>query len=184
MSVNLYFIRHGEAASSWDKASDPGLSDLGYQQAQDVSRKLDGMTDPISIYSSPLSRARETAVPLEKLWGSSSQIVSEIAEIPSNHIPFEERRNWLTALMASRWSEQPDSLLNWRSNILKIVRAQKQDAVFFSHFMVINSIVAVIEANDQIVSFRPDNCSVTRISVENDEIKLIERGGEAITVIQ
>ncbi len=111
-------------------------------------------------------------------------LLPEVAEIPSKHIPFEERRGWLEGLMRSNWTEQPQPLLTWRANILNAVKEQKQDAVIFTHFMVINTIVAAAEGNDQIVSFRPDNCSVTSISVENREIKLIDRGAEAITVVQ
>ncbi len=184
MSVTLYFIRHGEAASSWDKASDPGLSELGHEQAIEVSQKIKTMTDPIPVFSSPLKRAQETAVPLAKAWAQSTGLVPQIAEIPSGNIPFEERRNWLSSLMSAKWADQPENLVSWKNNILEIVRTQKSDAAFFTHFMVINTIVAAIEGEGKIVSFRPDNCSITRISVENDEIKLIERGGEAITIIQ
>ena len=184
MPVNLYFVRHGEAESSWDKASDPGLSDLGHKQASEVSRALCKMSNPVKIFSSPLSRARETAAPLEREWGVEAQIVPQVAEIPSHHIAFENRRAWLTEMMQSDWAVQPDILLSWRKDILDIVRAQKQDAVFFTHFMVINTIVSAIGETDDIVVFRPDNCSVTKISLEDDQLKLIERGGEAITIVQ
>lgn len=180
----MYFVRHGEAASSWDKASDPGLSDLGHRQASLAAEAIERMTAPVEIFSSPLCRARETAMPLEKKWGKSAEISTQVAEIPSGKISFDERHNWLMQIMQSQWSKQSDILLNWRADILNVIRTQQRDAVFFTHFMVINTIVAAIEERDDILCFRPDNGSITRISVEQEQIKLIDRGQEAITKVQ
>ena len=39
--VEIILIRHGEAASSWDDDSDPGLSNLGKSQAEAVKENLE-----------------------------------------------------------------------------------------------------------------------------------------------
>ena len=31
--MKIFLIRHGEAAQSWDQSADPGLSELGKEQA-------------------------------------------------------------------------------------------------------------------------------------------------------
>ena len=33
--TKIILVRHGEASASWEKSSDPGLSDLGVNQADE-----------------------------------------------------------------------------------------------------------------------------------------------------
>ena len=35
--MKIFLIRHGEAAQSWDQSADPGLSELGKEQALECS---------------------------------------------------------------------------------------------------------------------------------------------------
>lgn len=184
MSVTLYLVRHGEAASSWGDIPDPGLSELGRAQARGTAEKLASFTDPIDILSSPLLRAQETAIPLEEKWNKKAKIIPAVSEIPSNHIPYSQRKAWLGDVMKSQWPSQSDILHNWRNAILALINDRREDAVIFSHFMVINSIVGHISANDEMVNFRPDNGSITKISLLNSQLELIERGREAITVVE
>lgn len=132
---NLYFVRHGEAASSWDQSTDPGLSDLGRQQALTVSKQISEMSKPVNLVSSPLKRAQETSSPLSELWGTDVSIEPHIAEIPSDGISFDQRRQWLNMLMQSDWDGQADNLLAWKQRIIKLLTSQTQDSVFFTHFM-------------------------------------------------
>jgi len=184
MTATLYFVRHGEAAGSWDESKDPGLSDLGKEQAVQAALELQGLTSPVKLFSSPLLRARETAIPLEEKWQKKAKIKPEITEIPSSDVPFEQRREWLGKVMAGRWDEQSDALNSWRQNIVEIARNSEEDCIFFCHFMVINAIVGEVEGRQETVLFRPDNGSITRISADNGQLSLIERGREAITVIR
>ena len=148
--VNLYFVRHGEASSSWDKSTDPGLSELGVQQAEQAAQTLADQIDAARLVSSPLARAQETAIPLSAKWGTSVQIEPMIAEIPSDGIPFAERRAWLSGLMDSNWSGQAQPLLDWRAGILEILQSQTEDTIFFTHFMVLNVIVGALENSEKI----------------------------------
>jgi broad specificity phosphatase PhoE len=182
--VNLYFVRHGEASSSWDKSTDPGLSELGHRQAAGAAETLANEIGVARLVSSPLARAQETAIPLSKKWGATVQIEPNIAEIPSAGIPFEERRTWLNGLMASHWEGQAEPLLRWRSGILEILKSQSEDTIFFTHFMVLNVIVGALENSEKIVSFRPDNCAITKVGLTEDGLKLLEKGREAVTVVR
>ncbi|MCG8492981.1 MAG: histidine phosphatase family protein [Sneathiellales bacterium] len=184
MTATLYFVRHGEAAGSWDQSKDPGLSDLGKEQARQAALELQQFTSPVELYSSPLRRARETAVPLEETWRLKADIKSEITEIPSNDIPFDQRRSWLSKVMGGKWEDQSDVLNVWRQNILDIARRRETDCIFFCHFMVINAIVGAVEGQSDTVIFKPDNGSITRILADKGQLSLIERGREAITVIR
>jgi len=40
--IDLVFVRHGEAAHSWGEHTDPGLSELGKQQAEHAAFSLTG----------------------------------------------------------------------------------------------------------------------------------------------
>ncbi len=182
--INLYFVRHGEASSSWDKSTDPGLSELGHQQAAEVAEILSGHISSAQLVSSPLARAQETAIPLAEKWGSSVRVEPMIAEIPSAGIPFEERRAWLNSLMESSWDDQAEPLLQWRSGILQILNGQTEDTIFFTHFMVLNVIVGALTNSEKIVSFRPDNCAITKVGLTGDGLKLLEKGREAVTVVR
>ena len=182
--IKLFFVRHGEASSSWDQSSDPGLSELGHQQAKTVAHEIAASLPPAKIISSPLRRAQETAAPLQQIWKSTVQIEPTIAEIPSTGIPFEDRRAWLSGLMQSNWDEQPDNLTRWRDGILETLKAQTEDTVFFTHFMVLNVIVGALSKTEKIVSFRPDNCAITRVTLLGTQLELLDKGREAVTVVR
>jgi len=183
--ISLYFVRHGSASSSWDVSADPGLSDLGHQQARQAARALQQITpQPVPIAASPLLRARETAQPLSDSWKAEITLAPEIAEIPSVDIPFDERREWLSHLMQAKWLGQPQYLIEWRNAILDLVHTQKRDTVFFTHFMVLNVIVGALTGTDRIVSFQPDNCAITIVDIENGLPVLRTKGDEAITVVR
>ena len=80
----LYLVRHGEAAARWGEDPDPGLSELGRAQARRTQMSLiDELTGPVSIISSPLRRARETAAPLAGALGAQIRIDDAFREIPA-----------------------------------------------------------------------------------------------------
>ncbi|MZR31252.1 histidine phosphatase family protein [Sneathiella litorea] len=184
MSTTVYLVRHGEAAESWDQALDPGLSERGAQQAREMAARLNGEITPVKLFSSPLNRTRETAFPLADLWQDGAIITPELSEVPSAGLDLGNRRAWLTSVMEGKWSEQSDHLQSWRETILDFTRKQTRDAVFVTHFVVINSIIGAIENNDNVVVFRPDHCSITKIQVSGDSMSIIEKGQEAVTVVK
>ena len=53
----IYLIRHGQDATRLSDAIDPGLSDLGREQADAVAARMRAM-GPLAIVSSPMARAR------------------------------------------------------------------------------------------------------------------------------
>ena len=65
--INLLLVRHGEAAESWGKHPDPGLSELGIKQSASlVNNKMLESLDSYTFVSSPKLRAKMTAEPLIK----------------------------------------------------------------------------------------------------------------------
>ncbi|WP_169568481.1 histidine phosphatase family protein [Sneathiella limimaris] len=182
--VEIWIVRHGEASSSWDQEADPGLSILGQEQAEAVTQEILKTFKPAKIVSSPLKRALETAAPLFEKLDARREINSNIAEIPSGDIPFAERRAWLNKLMKETWETQPENLQVWREGILSTLKSQTEDVVFFSHFMVLNVIVGFLTGSEKIVSFKPDNCAITKVSLADGELDLIDKGREAQTIVR
>jgi probable phosphoglycerate mutase len=92
--VELILVRHGlpVRVDDADGPADPELSDEGHRQAERMADWLapEGIE---AIYVSPLRRARETAVPLEKATGLAAVVDHELAEFDRDshfYIPLEE----------------------------------------------------------------------------------------------
>lgn len=184
MSIKIYLVRHGEAGGAWDSTADPDLSERGISQADTVAQGLNETISPVKIYSSPLKRAQETARPIADLWRQTVEVAPQLTEVPSAGVEFKDRRQWLTGVLQGQWKDQSDVLKNWRSNIVEFARSQTEDAIFVTHFVVINSLVGFTEDNEDVLVFRPDTCSVTTIGLDRDRLHLIEKGQEALTVVK
>ena len=82
--ARLWLVRHGQ--STWNALgrfqgqADPPLSALGRRQAELLARRLAGLV-PAALYSSDLSRCRETAEPLAEALGCPATIRTDLREI-------------------------------------------------------------------------------------------------------
>ncbi len=111
--VKLILIRHAlpERLEDCDGPADPGLTDVGCQQARRLADWLrDEQIDHVA--SSPKRRAVETARPLADQRGLEVEIVAGFAEIDSGsstYIPYEqmrrERHEIWHHLRSGRWEE-------------------------------------------------------------------------------
>ena len=181
--MNLFLVRHGEAAAKWGEHSDPGLSELGREQATTACQHLlDQLTGGARLYSSPLARAMETSEPLATALEQAPLVDDRIREIPAP-VPLPERQDWLKGFMQQRWDEQPQSLLDWRGSANDLMLEQTGDAVFFTHFLVINAIVGQIVDHPDTLYFWPDNGSVTHLRIHNEQLELLSLGKDMKTVV-
>ena len=180
--ATIYLVRHGKAAAGFDSHRDPGLDELGRGQARAAAEALAPL-GPLPIVSSPLARAQETAAPLADLWGVTPVIESRVAEIPSPSEDLSERARWLRGVMTDRWSNLEPWLCDWRQAMIDYVGNRTEDCVVFCHFIAINVIVGAATGADEMITFRPDNASVTRILAESGSLRVIELGREADTRI-
>lgn len=180
--ANIYLIRHGRAAASFTDDLDPGLDELGHRQARDAAKTLNRHT-PLALRSSPLRRARETAIPLAEMVSQDVVIEDRLAEIPSPGMTLDQRGPWLREVMQGRWSEQAPELVDWHSRLVDCLLNITEDTAIFSHFVAINAAVGAAEGNDSVIVFRPDNGSITRLSVEDGKLGVVERGREAQTKV-
>lgn len=182
--ATLYMVRHGEAAAGFDGHHDPGLSELGQRQAAQAADTLAPL-GPMTLVSSPLARARETAIPLETLWDAEARIETAIAEIPSPMVDLTERAAWLRSIMVQPWSALPPDLHAWRQGVVDALLALPEDTILFSHFIAINVAVgAAVNAPagaDGMIVFRPGNASITVLSTAGGELEVLKLGEQAET---
>lgn len=81
MILQVLIVQHGDK----DRLpGDPGLTALGHEQARTTARWLAETTAPVSIWSSPLRRARETAAAL------GNEVACDVTVDPR----LRERMNW------------------------------------------------------------------------------------------
>ena len=175
--INLIFIRHGEAASSWVSHEDPGLSEKGLEQSEAILHREDLQNlKNYKFISSPRKRAIETSRPLVKKFNKKIVIDETFNEIPSSDVDNNKKRQWLEKIVKMKKSDLPKNILDWQQKIYESVLESQGNTVIFSHFMVINSLISNILESDTIFYFYPDNTSVTKIFLNNGEVKSFQIG--------
>lgn len=186
----LYLVRHAKPAATWGEDPDPGLDELGHEQALTTARALADRGAPLRILTSPLRRCRETALPLERLWNRPAEVFSAVAEIPAPPLGLAERHVWLQQAMAGTWTEMrstappgsPD-FLAWRAAVIANVQRLAEPTVIYTHFIAINVIVGAARGSDAVVCFRPDHASVTIVAADSAALRLVQLGREAVTSV-
>jgi broad specificity phosphatase PhoE len=185
----IYLVRHAKPAAAWGDDPDPGLDALGATQAAAVAQQLASITARTPVYTSPLRRCRETAVPLCELWQCAATVLASVAEIPAPPLDREAKREWLTAGMAGTWRELHErapaagsiDYLDWRRSVVGALNALPHDCVVFTHYIAINVAAAAAQRREEVVCFRPDHASVTVLETGAQGPRLVELGREART---
>lgn len=187
--TRIYMIRHGKAAAGWDGDADPGLNQLGRTQAESVAKKVQALVaTPVPIYSSPLKRCQETAAPLAAAWGVTPQIEAGVGEIPPPLEDLTERTQWLRRVMAGTWEglyrdavsvESGVDFRGWNDNVVNTLNAFKGEAVvIFSHFIALNAAYCAATGAADVVSFAPENCSLSIFDTDGTSLSLVAQGEE------
>ncbi|MGA0838349.1 MAG: histidine phosphatase family protein [Pseudomonadales bacterium] len=180
--AKIYLVRHGKAAAGFDGHPDPGLDALGRQQAAATAAVLAPL-GPLSLKSSPLARARETALPLAQRWGAEIIIEPRVAEIPSPTTDLAARAAWLRQAMQGRWRDLGPALLEWRDSLVASLVELPADTVIVSHYVAINAAVGVASNDDRMVIFAPDNASVTVLDNSGGRLGVLTLGASADTFV-
>ncbi len=177
---NLYLIRHGKAAASWAAHKDPGLDELGREQAAGLVARLQDV-QPLPILCSPLTRTRETAIPLSHHWKQTPVIEPRVAEIPSPNDDLRARSLWLRQAMSGSWSRLGSLHQEWRGELLRCLLEIPDNRVVISHFIAINAVVGKALQDDRLVVFSPDNCSITHVRTDAGRFYVESLGHELDT---
>ena len=187
--TRIYMIRHGKAAAGWDGDADPGLDELGQAQAEAVAAKIRSLVNaPVPIFSSPLKRCQETAAPLAAAWGVTPQIEAGVGEIPPPLEDLTARTEWLRRVMAGTWEglyrdavsvESGFDFRGWNDNVVNTLNAFKGEAVvIFSHFIALNAAYCAATGAADVVSFAPQNCSLSIFDTDGTSLSLVAQGEE------
>lgn len=189
----IYMVRHGKAAAGWDGAADPGLDTTGLAQAEAVALDLTArLASPVAVYTSPLKRCLETAKPLASIWQTHAIVEPRVAEIPSPIEDLVARTEWLRRVMGGSWADlsaDPESggidFDGWHADVVTalVSLGKSEDVVVFSHFIALNAAYCKATGADQLVAFRPDNCSISVFESDGETLKLLELGHEADTQV-
>ena len=171
-SIEVIFIRHAEASSSWGDHHDPGLSDTGIAQSKKlINRPELKQLDGYSFISSPKLRAVETARPLAKKFKKELIIENIFTEIQSPNIEPENKQGWLKNILQMNKNDLPENIAKWKDNIISKTKAFSQDSVIFTHFMVINALISEITSSDTLLYFHPGYTSIVKIKIAKNKIQ-------------
>jgi broad specificity phosphatase PhoE len=180
----IIMVRHGRATGGWDDHPDPGLDELGQQQARAIAERLSA-GPPTAVVSSPLRRCQETAVPLATLWSADVTLEARVAEIPSPvGLPSDNRVGWLREACKGTWGELAGPYLAYRADVAAYLVALTEDTIVFSHFIAINAAIGVATGDDRVVIASLDNTSCTIFEHDGATLRLVEAGTEAETLFR
>ncbi len=182
--IDLFLVRHGEAAAGYAEHRDPGLSPLGAKQAAFAAQRLTALNlSAPQLLASPLARAQETAAPFAEALGLRPQLETRISEIPAPDEALEARAPWLREVMAGTVDALPPAQQAWRQGLIACLCEAKAPSVFFSHFVAINLAVGAATDSAAMVSFRPGNGSITHLQTDGERLYLVALGEEADSVV-
>lgn len=176
--MELVLVRHALPvridATHDGRPADPGLAELGHQQALRIVEALAG-DDITHLYSSPSKRALETAAPLVDKLGLPLTIEPGIAEFDvahSSYVPVEELRasgdpRWELLVGGDLYHADVDPVA-FRERVVAAVEAIAERhpggrAVLFMHSGSINAYTGEVTGQDRPLWFAPAYASVTRV---------------------
>jgi 2,3-bisphosphoglycerate-dependent phosphoglycerate mutase len=188
----LYLIRHGRSDLDSDDFSptprghqyDPPLSAEGRDQAERLARRLLQMEPPAAIVSSPLRRARETAVAYADKAGIDVGYDMDLAEafigdwenrtfeeiIGSDERLLDSFRNHEAFWRHAPGSEDLDAFrARVSGGMERALTENPQGNVYvFCHGGVVNAYVAPLLRLEQEMFFLPENTSISVIGIDGD----------------
>jgi broad specificity phosphatase PhoE len=180
-AMTIYLVRHGRAAAGVEDL-DPGLDDLGRQQAACVAEALEGKTLH-QLVASPMRRTRETAAPLGQRLGLSPVVRHEVFD-PA--MPSDQRRTMIGPFMQSTWGAQPADLRAWRQRCVEAVlelglhaSAASRDLVVVSHYIAICAVIGEATDDDRVVPVPLANASISSFELVHGHLEVLAAGTTA-----
>lgn len=169
--MELILVRHArpEQIVNADGPANPPLTDVGHRQARAVAGWL--AAEPFdALYSSPMTRARETADPFARLTGMDVRIRNGVQEYDAEHpsyVPIEVMRQdkaaWKSFLDEEMGIDRSAFVDEVVSTVEDIIADHRGDrVVVVCHGGVINAWAANILDIGQKLFFNPDYTSVNR----------------------
>lgn len=188
----LVLVRHGE--STWNHERriqgqlDPPLSDRGHDQAHELAERLAG-TGISAVYSSDLSRTRQTAEPLTELIGLEPQMLPSLREVALGAWEGKTREQLVAEYPAEweRWSASPswdvvpggEGTGPFRARVEEVIgslleRPAAGDVVVITHGGVIQVALAMV-VGQSLHGLFP-------YLIDNGSISVLQRSGERTVI--
>lgn len=179
MRARLRLIRHGATSSVPADDIDPGLSILGIRQALGLSAMI--TEKPDHLLTSPLIRARETAMPLAAAFALERRVSPDYGELPWREgQTVVERANEINQTLGASWSALDPGWRNWRARLIERALSEVGDVIIVSHFVAINVLVGFATRDDRTLIVRPANTSITEFALNaRGELSVISLGAQA-----
>jgi 2,3-bisphosphoglycerate-dependent phosphoglycerate mutase len=142
MRINVYLIRHGEAASNIDPLfkGENALTDLGHKQALDLSKYLEKIRVK-KIYSSPSLRSKQTAdetCRVKKLDKNILDFIDERKVVYINDKEYENGENFT------------DFIERIKKTRVLFENEQETHIAVFSHAIFIKGFIAHVMLKDKL----------------------------------
>ncbi len=160
-------------------AADPPLAPRGREQAARLVQALVG-DQVTALYTSPATRARETAEPLAAALGLVPQLEPGLAEFDAadpSYVPVEELRaagdpRWQALARGDLYGAGVDPEV-FRARVVAAVEAVAQRhpggrAVLFTHAGACNAYLGHVLGQQRAIWFAPAYCSVSRVGAARD----------------
>ena len=180
---HIILVRHGEASAGWSVHPDPGLSELGLEQAKNAGKSLMDQMSCYQLLSSPKKRAIETMEIMNIKSKYTFQLDSRFIEIPSDNVDADKKQDWLVKIFTTAIEELPEAVKEWRNNLINWLKGAEGNFIVTTHFMVINALVSYITNNHAISYFHPDYASRTEIFIKNGKLTRLILGDDKKTEI-
>ena len=179
--MELILVRHGLPVRETNDTgpADPGLDGPGQRQAEAVAQWLRGERID-AIYSSPMRRAIETAMPLCGVLGMDATILPGLAEfdrdatsyVPMEELQAEDHPEW-HKFRDGRWDELGIDLDAFRERVLvsidQIINDHpRQRVAVFAHGAVINIATGAAIGVDDLFWFVPAYTGISRLHASRD----------------
>lgn len=181
----IHVVRHGRVDNRDPTQTDPPLSSRGLAQAAQLAALLQRRhAQPLPILSSPLLRCRQTIEPLARAWNAPLHIEPRLRELPGPDLSDFPRLPWLNTMVELRWSEllartealEPgyaQRLAQWRAGLHAALLACTQDTIACSHFVAINALALLPEADGAVSALDPGHVSISRFDSDGQQLRYL-----------
>lgn len=194
MTTQIILVRHGQ--TEWNRVErfrgrvDVPLNEAGLAQAEAAGRRIAAEWRPAAVYSSPLSRATQTAEAIARPLNLPVEMAPGLVDIDygqwQGRTPDEAREQW--PQIVDRWYNRPPSaripggetLAEVQARAMAAVRELSarhpgQTIVLVSHTVVNRAILlGVMGAGlDRFWELRQDNGAINVLEVEGERCTLV-----------
>jgi len=172
--MELLIVRHArpEEQVLEGQTADPGLTDIGHQQAAAAAEYLSTIHID-HVVSSPMLRARQTAAPLIAMRDGEVELIDDLKESDhdsNEYLPVEENRQHFI----DQFTSNPDAMFGSDGRdvfVGRVVPAFKKLAAdhagkrvaVFCHGMVTAAFVGHVLGVEDLFSLAPDYTGLTRV---------------------